>query len=63
MTSRAKNWLMFFLWSFAATLFVLTTINVVLYHNGILISLQQSFLPSTGTAFIFSMVAFIRPQY
>jgi hypothetical protein len=61
-SERAKLWLRFLLSSFAAMIFAMALISVALYHNGLIDALRQSFLPSLGVAFLFSMVVFLRPQ-
>ncbi|MBW4890167.1 hypothetical protein KXQ82_10590 [Mucilaginibacter sp. HMF5004] len=59
---RAKLWLRFFLLSFGAMIAALTVISMALYHNTVWDGLQGSFIPSIGSALIFSMVVFLRPQ-
>jgi len=61
-SSRTRLWALFFLGSFVVSLSAMTLIGVTLYHNGILEAVRESFIPSTGAAFIFSLVVFIRPQ-
>jgi hypothetical protein len=61
-SNRAKLWLRFFLLSFAAMMCAMTLISVALYHNAMLDGVKESFLPSVGVAFLFSMVVFMRPQ-
>ena len=61
-SSRAKIWLKYFLLSFAATMFIMLLISVFLYHNGIPDALLKDFLPSIGTALLFSLIVFMRPQ-
>jgi hypothetical protein len=61
-SERAKLWLKFLILSFVAMMFVMMSISLILYHNGFIAAVQESFLPSTGAALIFSLVVFIRPQ-
>ncbi|WP_295653255.1 hypothetical protein [uncultured Mucilaginibacter sp.] len=61
-SSRTRLWALFFLGSFVVSLLAMALISVLLYHNGIFDAIQESFIPSSGAAFIFSLVVFIRPQ-
>lgn len=61
-SSRTRLWALFFLGSFVVSLLAMALISVLLYHNGIFDAIRESFIPSSGAAFIFSLVVFIRPQ-